>query len=133
MHTWLVKSEPNCYSIEDFRQEKVTVWSGVRNYAARNNLKAMQVGDQCLFYRSVQNPAIEGLCEVVKPFYPDPTDENWVAVDLAFIEIFPHPFLLKDIRKEPFLQDMELVNNSRLSVQKVSPAAFEYIVKRVRG
>ena len=127
MKYWLIKSEPDCYSLEDFKQEKITVWSGVRNYAARNNLKAMSLGDICLFYRSIQMPAIQGLCKVVKTAYPDPTDTNWMAVDLEFQLEFPQIIPLSTVKKTPLLLEMELVKNSRLSVQKVSEDAFEMI------
>lgn len=132
MNYWLIKSEPNCYSIEDFRKENITVWSGVRNYAARNNLRAMQLDDLCLFYRSVHDPAVEGLCKVVKIAYPDPTDENWWAVDVKFIEKFNSVLPLKTIRQDPFLADMELLKNSRLSVQKVLESEFLYILKQTQ-
>ena len=87
----------------------------------------MELGDICLFYRSVHDPAVQGLCKVIKAHYPDPTDAAWVAIDLEFMEEFPNIIPLKTIKNIPFLSQMELVNNTRLSVQKVAGEAFALI------
>lgn len=135
MAYWLVKSEPETFSLEDFRAEKVTVWYGVRNYTARNNLKAMQMGDICLFYRSVTKPAIQGLARVVKEHYQDPTTEDtaWVAVDIELIEEFKTEIPLSTVKVTPELQNMALLKLSRLSVQPVTDDEFEIICKMGRG
>lgn len=129
MAYWLIKSEPETFSLEDFRQEKVTVWYGVRNYAARNNLKSMQIGDICLFYRSVTKPAVVALSKVVREHYQDPTTENtaWVAVDVELIEEFKKEVPLSIIKETPELQNMALLKLSRLSVQPVTDDEFDII------
>lgn len=131
MNYWLIKSEPSTYSIDDLQKETQTFWSGVRNYAARNNLRAMQKGDICIFYHSVNNPAIVGLAKVVGESYQDPTTEDtaWVVVDVEFKQKFKQPISLAEVKKHPELADMELLRLSRLSVQKVTKEEFNYIIK----
>ena len=135
MAYWLIKSEPETFSLEDFRNEKVTVWYGVRNYTARNNLKTMQLGDVAVFYRSVTKPAIQGLSRVVREHYQDPTTElpAWVAVDFELIEEFRNEVPLSKVKEIPELQSMELLKQSRLSVQRVTDDEFEVICKLGRG
>ncbi len=135
MAYWLIKSEPETFSLDDFRKEKVTVWYGVRNYTARNNLRAMQMGDICVFYRSVTKPAIIALSKVVRENYQDPTTEEpaWVAVDVEFLEEFKKEIPLSMIKEIPELQDMALLKLSRLSVQPVTPDEFDVICKIGRG
>ena len=134
MAYWLIKSEPETFSLEDFRNEKVTVWYGVRNYTARNNLRAMQMGDICIFYRSVTKPAVIALSKVVRENYQDPTTEEtaWVAVDVELIEEFKNEIPLSTIKATPELQDMALLKLSRLSVQPVTPDEFDVICKMGR-
>ena len=131
MKYWLVKSEPESFSIEDFKRERVTTWFGVRNYTARNNLKLMEIGDQCIFYRSVHKPAAIAIASVVHEAYQDPTTEEiaWVAVDLEFGREFEREVSLKVIKETPELKDMALLKLSRLSVQPVTPDEFELICK----
>lgn len=131
MNYWLIKSEPTTYSIDDLQKEKQTFWSGVRNYAARNNLRAMQMGDICIFYHSVKNPAIVGLAKVVRESYQDPTtdDTAWSVVDVEFLQKFKQPITLGEVKQHPELANMELLRLSRLSVQKVSKQEFDYILK----
>ena len=131
MTYWLVKSEPESFSIDDFKREKVTVWYGVRNYTARNNLRAMQVDDICIFYRSVTKPAAIALACVAREHYQDPTTEEvaWLAVDLEFVEAFIKEVPLSIIKEMPELQNMALLKLSRLSVQPVTPEEFEIICK----
>jgi predicted RNA-binding protein with PUA-like domain len=131
MAYWLVKSEPEAFSLEDFRKEQVTIWNGVRNYTARNNLKTMQLGDICIFYRSVTKPAAIALAKVVREFYQDPTTEEvaWVAVDLELIEEFKTEVSLNTIKTIPELQNMALLRLSRLSVQPVTAEEFDIIYK----
>jgi predicted RNA-binding protein with PUA-like domain len=130
MQYWLVKSEPETFSLDDFRAESVTVWYGVRNYQARNNLRAMQMGDKCLFYRSVTKPAVVATCEVVREHYQDPTTEEtaWLAVDLRFVAALSNEVSLTTIKATPELADMPLLKASRLSVQPVSAEAYALIV-----
>ena len=135
MAYWLIKSEPETFSLEDFRNEKVTVWYGVRNYTARNNLKTMQLGDVAVFYRSVTKPAIQGLSRVVREHYQDPTTElpAWLAVDFELIEEFRNEVPLSKVKEISELQSMELLKQSRLSVQRVTDDEFEVICKLGRG
>jgi predicted RNA-binding protein with PUA-like domain len=130
MNYWLIKSEPSTYSIDDLKKEKKTMWNGVRNYAARNNLKAMKKGDICIFYHSVVDPAIVGLAKVVKESYQDPTTEEtaWVVVDVAFLEKFKTPITLEQVKKDKALAEMDLLRLSRLSVQSVKPMEFDHII-----
>lgn len=131
MNYWLVKSEPFKYSWEQFVKDKKTHWDGVRNYAARNNLKAMAKGDHVLFYHSNEGLAIVGIAEVVKTAYQDPTteDPNWVVVDLKPLKAIPNPVTLADIKATPALKDMDLVRLSRLSVGTVKPEEYKIIMK----
>ena len=130
MNYWLVKSEPSEYSYEDLIRDGSTYWDGVRNYAARNNLKNMKVGDQVLFYHSVNEKSVVGISKVVKEYYQDPTtnDERWVVVDLAPEQALKNPVSLAQIKSEPSLAEIALVRQSRLSVMPLEPAAFNKIV-----
>lgn len=130
MKHWLVKQEPSAYSWSDFLKDKRAAWTGVRNFQARNNLKAMKKGDKAFYYHSVTDKAVFGVAEVVKEFYPDPTaDEgDWVCVDLAPVKALKRPVTLDEIKKVKALANMVLLKNSRLSVQPVTPAEFEAIM-----
>ena len=134
MKYWLVKSEPFKYSWDQFVKDKKTSWDGVRNYAARNNMRAMTVGDQVLFYHSNEGLAIVGIAEVVKEAYQDPTtdDTNWVVVELSPVEPLKNPVTLAQVKAEPFLKDLELVRLGRLSVSAVKPAEFDKILEMSR-
>jgi len=131
MNYWLVKSEPFKYSWDQFVKDGKTFWDGVRNYAARNNLRNMQKGDQVFFYHSNEGLAIVGIAEVVKTAYQDPTteDTNWVVVDLKPVKPMPKPVTLEAIKAEPSLAEMDLVRLSRLSVGTVKPAEYKKILK----
>ncbi len=131
MNYWLIKSEPVKYSWDQFVKEGKTFWDGVRNYAARNNLKAMKKGDQVFFYHSNEGLAIVGIAEVVKEAYQDPTtdDPNWVVVDFKPVKPLPNPVTLVDIKAEKDLEDMDLVRLSRLSVGTVKPKEYKKILK----
>jgi predicted RNA-binding protein with PUA-like domain len=130
MNYWLIKSEPSTYSIDTLKTEKQTFWSGVRNYAARNNMKAMKKGDICLFYHSVVDPAVVGISKVVKEAYQDPTTDEtaWVVVDVAFVKKFKTPVTLPQIKQDPALANMDLLRLSRLSVQSVRKEEYEHIL-----
>lgn len=131
MNYWLMKSEPFKYSWEQLVKDKKTFWDGVRNYAARNNMKEMAKGDQVFFYHSNEGLAIVGIAEVVKTAYQDPTtdDDRWVAVDIKPLKAMPEPVTLQVIKAEKSLQDMDLVRLARLSVGRVKPAEFKKVCK----
>lgn len=131
MKYWLIKSEPFKYSWDDLVKDKKTFWDGVRNYAARNNMKEMEKGDHLLFYHSNEGKEIVGIAEVAKTAYQDPTtdDERWVVVDVKPVKPVPNPVTLADIKAEKTLQDMELVRLARLSVSKVTAAEYKKILK----
>jgi predicted RNA-binding protein with PUA-like domain len=130
MKYWLIKSEPNTYSWDDFVKLGKDHWDGVRNYQARNNMKEMKVGDQAFFYHSVNEKSIVGLVECVREYYPDPTidDERWVVVDFKPIKKFEKSVTLNQIKSNNELSEMVLVKNSRLSVQPVRSHEFEIII-----
>lgn len=130
MNYWLIKSEPFKYSWEQFSKDKKTGWDGVRNYAARNNLKAMKKGDLALFYHSNEGLCIVGIAKVVKEHYQDPTTEEtaWVSVDFAPYKALKKPVTLADIKADKFLQNMQLVKLSRLSVGVVTQEEFDKIL-----
>jgi predicted RNA-binding protein with PUA-like domain len=131
MNYWLVKSEPFKYSWDQLVKDKKTVWDGVRNYAARNNLKEMKKGDQVFFYHSNEGLAIVGIAEVAREAYQDPTtdDANWVVVELKPVKALPHPVTLADIKAEKSLAEMQLVRLSRLSVGAVTPEEYKKVLK----
>lgn len=147
---WLMKSEPNVYSIDDLRRDKRTAWNGVRNYQARNHMRAMKKGDLVLFYHSSADPTgVAGVAKVVKEAYPDPTqfdrkseyhdpkspkdDPRWWLVDVAFVARFSEPVPLAAIKADKRLAEMVLVNNSRLSVQPVREKEFERVMEMGGG
>lgn len=128
---WLVKSEPSTYSWQDFLVERGTSWTGVRNYTARNNLRAMQKGDEVLFYHSGEDKAVVGIARVTRTAYADKTakEGEWSTVDLAPIKPLHRPVALGEIKKNPRLKKMSLVRLSRLSVSPVTAAEFREIVR----
>ena len=128
---WLVKQEPSAYSWTDFVRDGKTAWTGVRNFTARNNLRAMRNGDAAFFYHSVTGKAVVGIAKVVREAYPDPTakEGDWSAVDLAPEKALPKPIALEDIKRNAKLKEMALLRLSRLSVQPVTKAQFDEIVR----
>jgi predicted RNA-binding protein with PUA-like domain len=126
MNYWLIKSEPSVYSWERFNKEKRVVWDGVRNYAARNNLRDMKKGDLAFFYHSNEGTAIVGIARVVKEHYQDPTTSEtaWLAVDFEPFKPLKKPVTLAQIKKDPMLEKMDLVRLGRLSVGKVTVVEF---------
>jgi predicted RNA-binding protein with PUA-like domain len=130
MNYWLIKSEPFKYSWDQFSTDKKTIWDGVRNYAARNNLKAMKKGDLALFYHSNEGLEIVGIAKVVKEHYQDPTTSEtaWVAVDFAPFKKLKKPVSLAQIKDDEMLQNMDLVRLARLSVGTVKPFEFDRIL-----
>ena len=131
---WLVKQEPSAYSWADLVKDGKTQWTGVRNYTARNNLREMRKGDAVLFYHSVVGKEIMGIARVLREAYPDPTakEGDWSAVDLAPEKALPRPISLDEIKRNPRLKEMALLRLSRLSVQPVTGAQFEEIVRMAR-
>lgn len=131
MAYWLMKSEPGTWSWDDQKKEgaKGAEWDGVRNYQARNNMRAMKKGDLAFFYHSVGEKACVGIVKVVVEAHPDSTDTTgkWECVDVAAAEDLPRPVTLDEIKATPTLADMVLVNNSRLSVQPVTPAEWKAV------
>lgn len=146
MAYWLLKSEPDVFSIDDLRRDLTTTWDGVRNYQARNHQLAMKKGDLALFYHSrATPPAVAGVCRIAKKAFPDvtafdpeakyydpksdPDKPRWFNVLVEYVCHMPQPVPLAAIREHKSLQEMVLVNNSRLSVQPVTLAAFRTICK----
>lgn len=131
MNHWLVKSEPFKYSWDKFNEDGRTFWDGVRNYQARNNLKAMKEGDLVLFYHSNEGKNVVGIAKVVKEFYQDPTtdDANWVVVDLSPVESLKHPVSLEQIKAEESLKDVSLIRQGRLSVMPLKATEFDKILE----
>lgn len=130
MNHWLVKSEPFKYSWEQFEKDKKTIWDGVRNYAARNNLKAMKKGDLVFWYHSNEGKEIVGIAKVVKEHYQDPTteDPNWVVVEFSPFKKLKKPVSLEQVKADKRLVNMDLVRLSRLSVGQVKPEEFDVVL-----
>jgi len=130
---WLFKSEPGTWGWDDqvARGDKGEPWDGVRNYQARNNMIAMKKGDLGFFYHSVNEKRVVGIVEVIKEYEPDPTDEKgkFGLVTIRAVETVPTPITLDDVKAEPKLKDMVLVNNTRLSVQPVASAEWKLVRK----
>jgi len=131
MAYWLVKSEPFKYSWDQFVKDKITFWDGVRNYAARNNLKAMQKGDEVLFYHSNEGVEIVGIAKVAKEAYQDPTttDEAWVVVDLKPFKKLKNPVTLAQVKADKRLANMDLVRLGRLSVGTVKEDEWKVVME----
>lgn len=127
---WLVKQEPSSYSWSDFVQEGKTSWTGVRNYAARNNLRKMRKGDEVLFYHSGEEKAVVGIAKVTRSAHQDPTanEGDWSTVDLAPVQSLRRPVTLREIKGNPRLKNILLVRQSRLSVMLLAESAFREIV-----
>jgi len=128
---WLVKQEPETYPWETFVREGRAAWEGVRNYQARNNLKAMRPGDRVLFYASGDSKSVVGIAQVSQGAFPDPTadEPGWVAVEIKPVRALAHPVTLAQVKAEPSLATIALVRNSRLSVMPLSRDEFDRIVK----
>lgn len=131
MNYWLVKSEPFKYSWDQFVKDKKTFWDGVRNYTARNNMRAMKKGDPVFFYHSNEGKEIVGLAKVVKEHYQDPTTEDtaWSVVDLAPVKALKRFITLAEIKADTKLEGIQLVKQSRLSVASLTKKEFDYILK----
>lgn len=132
MNYWLIKSEPSVYSWDQLVKDGVATWDGVRNYAARNNLRAMKKGDLAFFYHSNEGVEIVGIAKVAKESYQDPTtdDTNWLVVDFKPHKKLKKPVSLADIKADKRLADMDLVRLGRLSVQQVKPEEWEIVMEK---
>ncbi len=128
MH-WILKTEPGEYSYADLEHDKTTRWDGVRNYQARNNLRSMKAGEQCLIYESVGPKQIVGTAHVAQTAYPDPKDPNWSVVDIRVGQRLAQPISLETLKNHPVLKELSLVKQSRLSVCPVTDAQFKEIEK----
>jgi predicted RNA-binding protein with PUA-like domain len=133
---WILKSEPETFSFNDLLKNGWTHWDGVRNYQARNNLKAMQVGDIALFYHSISDKSLVGVCKITQTAYPDPTEEiakgatpKWVAVRVEPIGKLNQPVELQAIKEDPQLSEIALIKQSRLSVIPIKKSEFDYLLK----
>ena len=129
MNYWLVKQEPEAYSFDDLLKDGKTDWTGVRNFQARNNLRAMKMGDKVLFYHSVSEKAVVGLAEVSREEFTDPLDEKWIAVEIKPVEKLAKPLTLSAIKAEKSLENIPLIKHSRLSVMPLTKDEFETILK----
>jgi len=135
MAYWLVKSEPSVYSWEQFQKDGKTSWEGVRNYAARNHLKAMKKGDEVFYYHSNEGLSIVGIAKVIKEAYQDPTtsEDAWVTVDLKPIKSLKNPVSMKQIKNDKRLQEMALLRISRLSVQPVTETEWKAVLELAKA
>ena len=131
MNYWLLKTEPETFSWNDLIKQGTSMWDGVRNFQARNNLRKMKVGDIAFFYHSGKNPSIVGLAEIIKEYYPDPTakEGDWSVVEVKPIRQLQRSISLQEIKQIQTLQNMSLLRNSRLSVQPILLEEFNDIVK----
>lgn len=131
MAHWLVKSEPSAYSWEQLEKDKQTVWSGVRNYAARIHLRSMKKGDDAFFYHSNEGTSIVGIAKVIKEAYQDPTteDDRWVAVDIQVYKKIKKPVTLATLKKDKRLSNMALIRLGRLSVQPVTDEEWKIVME----
>ena len=128
MNYWLMKTEPSTFSWEDLVQDKKAVWDGVRNFQARNNLKAMKKGDLAFIYHSMDDKAVIGIAEIIREHFPDPKDKDWAAVEIKPVHKLKNTVNLGTIKQEKRLTNMVLVNNSRLSVQPVRKEEFDLVI-----
>ena len=135
MAYWLIKSEPSAYSWDQLVKDKKTSWTGVRNFQAQINLKAMKTGDRAFFYHSGEGKEIVGIAEVVKTAYPDATDKEGksVTVDFKAIEPVKKPVTLAEIKADPKFKEMKLVRQSRLSVSPVNDDHWKLLMKMAGG
>lgn len=135
MQCWLVKQEPETYSWANLVAEKATAWTGVRNFAARNNLRAMRSGDPVLFYHSGEEKRVVGIARVKQEAYPDPTasEGDWSCVDVAAGKPLKAPVTLAQMKSDPALKNLRMFRQSRLSVVPLTPQEFDRIVELGAG
>jgi predicted RNA-binding protein with PUA-like domain len=126
---YLLKSEPSKYAFERLVADGRTRWDGVRSFEARNNLRAMKVGDLCLYYHSTEGKAVVGIARIAREGYADPTtDEDWIAVDVEPVEALKRPVTLDELRADPALSKMMMLRRPRLSVVGVTAAEYAAII-----
>ena len=128
MNYWLVKTEPETYSLDDLSRDKKTTWDGVRNFQARSNLKAMKKGDLAFVYHTGEEKAVVGIAEITKEFFPDPKDKEWAAVEIGYKKKLKNPVTLAAVKAEKKLANMYLVRAARLSVQAVTKEEFDFVM-----
>lgn len=133
MNHWLMKTEPSTYSWADLEKDKKTVWDGVRNFQARNNLKTMKKGDLVFIYHSMEDKAIVGIAKITKEFFPDPKDNEWVSVEISPVKKLKNPVTLAQVKSDKRFSDMVLVRVSRLSVQPVKSSEYDLILTLSEG
>lgn len=133
MNYWLMKSEPSVYSWETLMKDKKATWDGVRNFQARNNLKAMKKGDLAFIYHSNEGKEIVGIAKIIKESYADPKDKDWVVVDIAPEQKLKLPVSLAQVKADKRLSQMALVKAMRLSVQPVLKEEFDMIIALSEG
>ena len=129
MTYWLIKTEPDCWSWEEQVKNKTTFWDGVRNFQARNNLKLMEVGDLAFFYHTGDERQIVGVVEIVKPYYPDPSDAKgqFGMVDVKTVRTFSRPVTLKEIKEDSRFHHLSLIKQSRLSVMPIDEKSWNLL------
>lgn len=128
MKYWILKTEPGAYSFSDLERDKKTCWDGVRNFQARNNLAQMIRGDLAMIYHSMGPKEIVGIAKISKASFPDPSDPNWMAIEISFVEYLKKPVKLLSLKEHPKLAQLSLVRQSRLSVCPVTKAEWEIIL-----
>ena len=124
-----MKTEPGTYSWDDLVKDKKTIWDGVRNFQARNNIKSMKKGDQVFIYHSGEGKEIIGIAKITKEHFPDPEDKDWAVVEIAPVKKLKKPITLASVKATKKLANMVLVKSSRLSVQPVREAEVDFILK----
>jgi len=132
-HHWLIKSEPAAYSWDDLVKDGETLWDGIRNHRAANNLRAMQQGDQAFFYHSVTGKEIVGIVEVSAAGIADPKDDKWAAVRIKPLQALPRPVTLAEVKADKALAEIELVRLSRLSVAEIRPAEWRRVLELAKA
>jgi predicted RNA-binding protein with PUA-like domain len=134
MKLWILKSEPSTYSFDDLVKAGKTSWDGVRNYQARNNIRAMKPGDQAVVYHSGDEKAAVGLARILGVAYQDPgTQEDWSAIDIEAAQAFKQPVSLAQMKKDAVLKNMALVKNSRLSVSPLTEKEYQRLLELAGG
>ena len=131
MNYWLIKSEPGTWSWDNQVAESPSMWDGVRNYQARNNLMKMKINDLCFFYHSVKERSVVGIVKIVKEYYPDPTDSTgkFVVVDVKALKKLKNPVSLDQIKQKKQLHNIALIKQSRLSVMPLKKIEWDTIIK----
>jgi predicted RNA-binding protein with PUA-like domain len=133
MAYWLLRSEPSAYSWDDLVKEKTTEWTGVKNATAAINLRAMQPGDEAIFYHSNEGKEAVGIMRITRGFQPDPTDAKWVSVEVEAVRPLDKPVTLAAMKAEPKLAEMQMLRQSRLSVSKVTPEEWNVVLDMAKG